>query len=132
MTLKANIIGIGSAIPKQKITNQYFVDLGLDTSDQWITERTGIKQRYYTTENESSIDLAYKASLKAIKSANIEAKDIDLIIVATTTPDYLAFPSTACLLQEKLKTKHIMSFEIIFFTILLPCFGLTFHALLTQ
>lgn len=112
MTLKANIIGIGSAIPKQKITNQYFVDLGLDTSDQWITERTGIKQRYYTNDDESSVDLAYKASLKAIQSANIESKDIDLIIVATTTPDYLAFPSTACLLQEKLQTGHIMSFDL--------------------
>ena len=110
MKKKANIIGIGKSIPKQKITNQYFVDLGLDTSDQWIKDRTGIQERYFCKENEGSSDLAYQACINAINNASIEAKEIEPIIVATT-PDYLAFPSTACLLQ-KIKLKNIMAFDL--------------------
>ena len=77
----------------------------VDTSDEWIVARTGIKQRYIAADDQSASDLAYEASLQAIKAAGIKADDIDLIIVATSTPDMI-FPSTAALLQNKLGIKN--------------------------
>ncbi len=112
MKQKATIIGLGSHTPEKKISNDYFVNLGLDTSNEWIENRTGISNRFYINDDESSIDLAYNASLRALEDAKITAKEIDLIIVATTTPDYLSFPSTACLLQKKLNTRSIMAFDL--------------------
>ena len=96
----SKIIGTGSYLPKKILTNKD-LEASLDTSDDWITSRTGIKERHIADPNENTSDLAYEASLKAIKSANIDVSDIDLIILATTTPDKV-FPSTACTVQSKL------------------------------
>ena len=97
----SKIIGTGSYLPKKILTNKD-LEASLDTTDDWITSRTGIKERHIADPNENTSDLAYEASLEAIKSANIDASDIDLIILATTTPDKV-FPSTACTVQSKLK-----------------------------
>lgn len=96
----SKIIGTGSYLPKKILTNKD-LEASLDTSDDWITSRTGIKERHIADPNENTSDLAYEASLEAIKSANIDVADIDLIILATTTPDKV-FPSTACTVQSKL------------------------------
>lgn len=96
----SKIIGTGSYLPKKILTNKD-LEASLDTSDDWITSRTGIKERHIADPNENTSDLAYEASLEAIKSANIDVSDIDLIILATTTPDKV-FPSTACTVQSKL------------------------------
>ena len=96
----SKIIGTGSYLPKKILTNKD-LEASLDTTDDWITSRTGIKERHIADPNENTSDLAYEASLEAIKSANIDASDIDLIILATTTPDKV-FPSTACTVQSKL------------------------------
>ena len=96
----SKIAGTGSYLP-EKILSNHDLELMVETSDQWITERTGIKQRHIAADNETTTDLAYHAAVNAIDAANISADDIDLIIVATTTPT-LVFPSTAALVQEKL------------------------------
>jgi 3-oxoacyl-[acyl-carrier-protein] synthase-3 len=96
----SKIIGTGSYLPKKILTNKD-LEASLDTSDDWITSRTGIKERHIADPNENTSDLAYEASLEAIKSANIDVSDVDLIILATTTPDKV-FPSTACTVQSKL------------------------------
>ncbi len=95
----ARIIGTGSYLPPTIITNNELAKK-LDTSDEWITTRTGIKQRHQVND-EGTIDLAQKASINALESANLSANDLDLIVVATTTPDNI-FPSTASLLQYRL------------------------------
>lgn len=100
----AGITGIGSAVPKKVMTNDDWAKI-VDTSDEWIRTRTGIAERRVTDEKTSSLDLAYEASLRAINDAKIQVKDIELIIVGTTTPDYPIFPSTAALLQHKLGCK---------------------------
>ena len=96
----SKIIGTGSYLPKKILTNKD-LEASLDTSDDWITSRTGIRERHIADPNEKTSDLAYEASLEAIKSADIDVSDIDLIILATTTPDKV-FPSTACTVQSKL------------------------------
>ena len=104
----SNIIlmtGVGSYLPNNKCTNEDLTKF-LDTSDEWITKRTGIKSRHFVSKEELTSDLAVKAALKAIKAANISSDDIDLIIVATTTPDN-SFPSTATKVQQKLAIKGI-------------------------
>ena len=93
------IIGTGSYLPPNIVTN-FDLEQQFDTSNEWIVSRTGIKQRHIV-ENESTCDLAEQAALNALKSANLKANEIDLIIVATTTADKI-FPSTACLLQNRL------------------------------
>ena len=97
---KSKIIGMGHSVPENIITNDDLSKI-MDTTDDWITSRTGIKERHIADPNENTSDLAFEASLEAIKSANIDASDIDLIILATTTPDKV-FPSTACTVQSKL------------------------------
>jgi 3-oxoacyl-[acyl-carrier-protein] synthase-3 len=83
----------------------------VDTTDEWIVTRTGIRQRHIASENEHTSDLAYEAALRAIESAGVIAQDIDLIIVATTTPDRI-FPSTACLLQARLGIAGCPAFDM--------------------
>ena len=101
----ARITGTGSYLPPRRITNHDLVaDLaqrGVQTSDEWIVERTGIHARHFADEGVTSSDLGLQASLQAIAAAGIAAQDIDLIIVATSTPD-MVFPSTAAILQNKL------------------------------
>jgi len=106
----SKIVGTGSYLPPKVLTNADLEKI-VDTNDQWIVERTGIHQRHIADDNQTTVDLAYEAAKKAIESANIEHSDIDLIIVATTTPN-LVFPSTACLLQEKLGIQGCPAFDI--------------------
>lgn len=98
--VNSKIIGTGSYLPKKILTNADLEKL-VETTDEWIVERTGIKQRHIADDGELTSDLALKASEEAIKSANITKDDIDLIVFATTTPDK-TFPSTATILQNKL------------------------------
>jgi len=96
----SKIIGTGSYLPAKTVTN-YDLEKTIDTSHDWIVSRSGIQERHFAADDQKSSDLAYEASLKAIEAAGISASDIDLIVVATTSPD-MAFPSTACILQHKL------------------------------
>lgn len=104
------LTGTGSALPVQCVTN-HELSKTVDTSDEWIRERTGIRQRYLASEGETSSVLATKAARQAIEAAGITASDIDLIIVATTTPD-MVFPSTACLVQAALGLSGSIAFDI--------------------
>ncbi|MCB5230091.1 MAG: beta-ketoacyl-ACP synthase III [Candidatus Cloacimonas sp.] len=106
----AKIIGTGKHVPSRVLTN-FDLEQMLDTSDEWITTRTGMKERRIASENEAASDLAYEASLRAIKAAGIRARDIDLIVVGTISPDY-PFPSTACLLQKKLDVPDCIAFDL--------------------
>ncbi len=110
MTMYSRIIGTGSYLPEKILTNQDLESM-VDTSDEWIRTRTGIEQRHIAAEGQMASDLALKASQNAIDAAGLQAKDIDLIIVATTTPDMI-FPSTACILQNKLGTSRGPAFDI--------------------
>lgn len=96
----SKIIGTGSYLPVKTVTN-YDLEKTVDTSHDWIVSRSGIQERHFAADDQKSSDLAYEASLKAIEAAGISASDIDLIVVATTSPD-MPFPSTACILQHKL------------------------------
>ena len=103
----ARITGTGSYLPEQKISNRDLVERlarqGIETSDEWILSRSGIQNRHYAAANQLSSDLAVIAAERALQAAQLEAKQIDLIIVATSTPDHLGgFPSTACVVQDKL------------------------------
>jgi 3-oxoacyl-[acyl-carrier-protein] synthase-3 len=104
------ILATGSYLPERVMTNDDLSKL-VDTNDEWITERTGIKERHIASKEQKTSDLAYEAAKKAIDKANIDAQDIDLIIVATTTPD-LTFPSTAVIVQGKLGIKSCSAFDI--------------------
>lgn len=104
------IIGTGSAAPEKILSNNDLEKL-VDTTDEWITSRTGIKERRIASQDIASSDLGYEASLKALESAGIDARDLDGIIVGTITPDFL-FPSTACILQSKLGADNIISFDL--------------------
>lgn len=106
----SKIIGTGGYLPKKTLTNADLENM-VETSDEWIVARTGIKERHIAAEGETTCDMAFEASRKALESAGISHSDIDLIIVATTTPD-LIFPSTACLLQEKLGIHGSPAFDI--------------------
>ena len=106
----SKIIGTGSYLPEKILTNQDLESI-VDTNDSWIRTRTGIEQRHIAADNEMASDLAVNACLKAIESADISIDRIDLIIVATTTPD-MTFPSTACILQNKLGIKDCPAFDV--------------------
>lgn len=106
----SRIVGTGSYLPVRVMRNDEFA-ARLDTSDEWIRERTGIVQRHIAEESQTSSDLAFEASRRALEAAGLAASDIDLIIVATSTPDFV-FPSTACLLQAKLGIKNCPAFDV--------------------
>ncbi len=108
--MNTGIIGVGKYLPANILTNADLAKM-VDTSDEWITSRTGIKQRRIAAEYETTSDMASKAARDALKDAGLEAGDIDLIIVPTITPD-MFFPSTACLLQHKLGARNIPAFDI--------------------
>jgi len=105
MTRFSRITGTGSFLPPRRLTNADLVaelaTLGVESSDEWIVERTGIQARHFATPDVVSSDLAFEACKKALEAARLQPQDIDLIIVATSTPD-MVFPSTACILQHKL------------------------------
>lgn len=107
MSIFARVAGTGSYLPELRLSNQDLVErlakTGLETSDEWITTRSGISARHFAAENELTSDLAVKAAQAALDSAGITSSDLDLIILATSTPDHLGgFPSTACVVQDKL------------------------------
>jgi 3-oxoacyl-[acyl-carrier-protein] synthase-3 len=107
---RARIIGTGSYLPPRIVTNDELARR-VDTSDEWIVSRTGIRQRHLADESQTSSDLALEASREALRAAGIGAQALDLIIVATSTPDYV-FPSTACLLQAKLGARGGTAFDV--------------------
>ena len=107
MTVYSRVLGTGSYLPAERLTNHDLVErlakIGLETSDEWIKTRSGISARHFAATNELTSDLAVKAAQAALMSAGIESSDLDLIILATSTPDHLGgFPSTACVVQDKL------------------------------
>ncbi len=106
----SRITGTGSYLPEKAVSN-YDLENVVDTTDKWIQERTGIKKRYLAAADQSTTDLAFFAAERAIKAAGISADDIDLIIVATTTPTRI-FPSTASLVQQKLNISGCPAFDI--------------------
>jgi 3-oxoacyl-[acyl-carrier-protein] synthase-3 len=106
----SRIAGTGSYLPPRVMTNSEFA-ARLDTSDAWIRERTGIVQRHIADDSQASSDLALEASRRALQAAGVRADQLDLIVVATSTPDYI-FPSTACLLQAKLGAKGCAAFDV--------------------
>ncbi len=106
----SRIAGIGGYLPENVLTNHELEAL-VDTSDQWIRSRTGIAKRHIALESETTCDLAVPASEQAIADAGIDREDVDLIVVATTTPDQI-FPSTACLLQQRLDIHGCPAFDV--------------------
>ena len=111
MTIHSRIAGTGSYLPALRLSNDDLVarlaKSGLDTSDEWIKTRSGIEARHFASDDELTSDLGMKAAQAAMASANCTAADLDLIILATSTPDHLGgFPSTACVIQDKLGAHH--------------------------
>jgi 3-oxoacyl-[acyl-carrier-protein] synthase III len=106
----SRIVGTGSYLPPRVVDNEELTRR-LDTSDAWIRSRTGIARRHIADEKQASSDLALEASLSALGAAGVKAEELDLIIVATSTPDYI-FPSTACLLQAKLGINGCAAFDV--------------------
>ncbi|PTR05175.1 3-oxoacyl-[acyl-carrier-protein] synthase III [Nitrosospira sp. Nsp5] len=106
----SRIVGTGSYLPEKILTN-HDLERMVDTSDEWIRTRTGIAERRIAADNQMASDLALNASRKAMEAAGVTAVDIDLIIVATTTPDVI-FPSTACILQDKLGVRGCPVFDV--------------------
>lgn len=106
----ARVSGTGSYLPSGVLTNAD-LEAMIDTSDEWIYERTGIRQRHMATPGETTSDLALQAARRALDAAGLRAADLDMILVATTTPDQI-FPSTACLLQAKLEVGGCPAFDI--------------------
>lgn len=115
MTRYARITGTGSYLPERRLTNHDLATelaaRGVETSDEWIVDRTGIQARHFADADTFTSDLALQASRQAIEAAGLTAQDIDLIIVATSTPD-MVFPSTACILQNKLGANGCAAFDV--------------------
>ncbi|WP_395376477.1 beta-ketoacyl-ACP synthase III [Marinicella sp. W31] len=110
MRIYSRIIGTGSHLPEKILTNRDLEKM-VETNDQWIQDRTGIKQRHIAAEGETTSTLAYEAAKKALQAADITADELDMIVVGTTTPD-LVFPSTACLLQKQLGCTGIAAMDV--------------------
>ena len=106
----SRIVGTGSYLPARVMPNSEFA-ARLETSDAWIRERTGIERRHIADKSQASSDLALEASRRALDAAGVKASEIDLIVVATSTPDYV-FPSTACLMQAKLGVSGSAAFDV--------------------
>ncbi len=104
------IVGTGFFVPEKNLSN-FDLEKEINTSDEWIRTRTGIKNRRIVSSKDATSDLAYEAGKKALKNANTKADEIDLIIIATVSPDML-LPATACLVQHKLEAKNAVSFDI--------------------
>ena len=106
----SRIVGTGSYLPEKILTNRD-LELAVDTTDEWIQTRTGIRQRHIADDSQKTSDLALKASQSALDAAGVAATELDLIVVATTTPD-VVFPSTACFLQAKLGAHNCPAFDV--------------------
>ncbi|QOL48123.1 beta-ketoacyl-ACP synthase III [Massilia litorea] len=118
MTVYSKIIGTGSYLPARRVSNdELAAELaakGIETSDEWISSRSGISARYYAAADQNSSDLAVEAAQRALEAAGKSATDIDMVIVASSTPDFQgSFPSTACIVQRKLgMTNHSAAFDV--------------------
>jgi len=110
MAVFSRIAGTGSALPAKVLTNKDLEQF-VETSDEWITSRTGIRQRHVVVEGETTCDLAERAARAAMEAAGVTAAELDLIVVGTTTPD-LIFPSTACLLQHRIGANGCAAFDV--------------------
>ncbi len=108
--MNAGIIGIGRCLPEKILTNADLEKM-VDTNDEWIRTRTGIEERRIAADDVDTSDMAYEAAVKALKDANITAEEIDLILVATVTPDH-PFPSVACMIQERLGAKKAAAMDV--------------------
>ena len=106
----SRIAGTGSYLPEKVLTNDDLAKL-VDTSDEWIAARTGIRERHVAAEGETTCDLAFHASVRALEAAGVAASELDLIVLGTTTPD-LIFPSTACLVQHRLGANGCPAFDV--------------------
>ncbi len=115
MKIYSRITGTGSFLPPRRLTNAELVaelaGQGIETNEEWIVERTGIRARHFAADGVCSSDLALEASRNALQAAGVDAKEIDLIIVGTSTPD-MVFPSTACILQGKLGNQGAPAFDV--------------------
>ena len=109
--MKAQIRSIGIYLPERRMPNEAFTKF-LDTSDEWITSNTGIKNRYIADDEQAASDLGYEAAKQALEKAEISALEVDLVLVATATPDYRGFPSTACIIQDRLGATGAGAFDI--------------------
>lgn len=107
----ARLIGTGSCLPGNPVSNDDLAARGIDTNDEWIVTRTGIRSRYLAEPGTNSSELGFIAAERALEMAGVAASEIDLIIVATSTPDFI-FPSTACLIQAKLGNKGAAAFDV--------------------
>jgi 3-oxoacyl-[acyl-carrier-protein] synthase-3 len=114
-SVHTRIAGTGSALPERLVSNAVLVgelaERGIETSDDWIVERTGIRQRYLAAPEVTSSLLGARAAREALAAAGVAAGDVDLIVVATSTPDYV-FPSTACLVQRELGIQGCAAFDV--------------------
>ena len=107
----ARLIGTGSCLPGNPVTNNDLAERGIDTNDEWVVTRTGIRSRYLAEPGTTSSELGLVAAQRALEMANVAASELDLIIVATSTPDFI-FPSTACLIQGRLGNKGAAAFDV--------------------
>ncbi|KEO81929.1 beta-ketoacyl-ACP synthase III [Tumebacillus flagellatus] len=108
--LQVGILGTGSAVPSRVVTNDDMAKI-VETNDEWIRSRTGIRERRFVDADTATSDLSVEAARKAIEAAGITPEDIGVIIVATVTPDFM-FPATACLVQERIGAKHAAAFDL--------------------
>lgn len=106
----ARIAGTGSYLPERIVRNAD-LEQWVDTSDEWIRERTGIRQRHLAADGQTTGDLAYEAATRALQAAGVQASELDLLVLGTTTPDII-FPSTACLVQQRLGANGCMAFDL--------------------
>ena len=102
--------GIGAYLPEKVLTNTELASM-VETNDEWIRERTGIQQRHIAAEGETTADMAVKAAEHALKNAGLDADEVDLIVLATATPDY-TFPATATIVQERLGVRLGAAFDV--------------------
>ena len=107
---RSAIVGIGSELPSKIVTNHDLEKI-VDTSDEWITVRTGIKERRVLEDGKGNADMAFQAARRALADAGMDAKDLDAIIMGTVTPDY-PFPSSACVLEDMLGARDVFSFDV--------------------
>jgi 3-oxoacyl-[acyl-carrier-protein] synthase-3 len=110
MTLYSRIVGTGSYLPEKVLTNADLEKM-VDTNDEWIVSRSGIRERHIAADGETTGDLAYQAALRALEAAGVAPSELDLVILGTTTPD-IVFPSTACLVQHRLGANGCPAFDV--------------------
>lgn len=108
--ISVGFLGMGSYVPEKIMTN-YDLEKLVDTSNEWIVERTGIRQRHIAAPEQATSDLAFIAAQRALDDANLKAEDLDLIVVASESPD-MKFPSVACMLQDRLGASHAAAFDL--------------------